>query len=278
MTNAVRRKISSPLRRAVDAVRRFRLRYRVGSLPILIYALPKTASTSIHMSLNAVNIPSLHVHVLSPANITRIAAERRANGLPVRDERLSLAVHARLQRTSEKVRIITSVREPISRNISAFFQRLSDFYGDRPPATIPANEATERFLTEYSHDVPLEWFDVEFGKVTDVSIYDYPFPYEQGWSIVRSGRFEILILRVESSDAAKKEALSRFLGRPDIELVRSNTAEDKDYAVLYKEFRKQIRVPESYVDRMLNSRYARHFYSNAELEKFREYWLAPKQN
>jgi hypothetical protein len=55
-------------------------------------------------------------------------------------------------------------------------------------------------------------------------------------------------------------------------MVRANEGGGKNYATLYDDFRKRIRIPASYVDEMLDSRYARHFYSGAELSKVREAW------
>ena len=60
-------------------------------------------------------------------------------------------------------------------------------------------------------------------------------------------------------------------------LVESNTADDKSYADLYAAFRRELTLPEPYLDRVYGSRFARHFYTPDELAAFRRKWLAPAQ-
>jgi len=72
-------------------------------------------------------------------------------------------------------------------------------------------------------------------------------------------------------------AVRDFLGLSAFELVESNTAEDKSYADLYKAFRRQLRLPEAYLDRVYGSRFAHHFYGPAEVDAFRRKWSAAAQ-
>ena len=265
-----RRSVMVPLHAASE---RFWIRYGWGPLPVLVYQVGKVGSSTIYYSLKAAGVNCEHVHRIVPENIERIAQERRNAGLPVKDERLGLALNDRLQRRRDKVRVVTMVREPVSRNISAFFQNLADYYGGDPLGSIPVDEAIRRFLDEYPHHVPIEWFDTEFARATGISVFDYPFPHADQWMKIIEGRFEILILRVEAPDRVKKEAVEAFLGIGEIDLVRTNVGEGKEYASLYNDFRRQVRLPEEYVDRLLNSTYSRHFYSGAELEEIRNSWI-----
>lgn len=253
------------------------MRHGKGELPILVYQVGKVGSSTVYYSLKSAGHRCEHVHRIAPENIEKVAEDRRRRGLPVKDERLGLAIAHRLNRADGKVRIVTMVREPLSRNMSAFFQNLTDYYGGSPLDSIPVDEAIRRFLEEYPHHVPLEWFDTEFERVTGVCLFNYPFPFEKQWTVVSEGRFEILVLRVEASDEVKAEALRSFLGLADLKLVRANVGEGKDYAKLYEDFRRRIRLPEDYVDRMLGSKYARHFYSPDELERARASWIRPAE-
>lgn len=253
--------------------KRMKLRYGSGEIPVLVFQVGKVGSSTVYYSLKKAGIACEHVHRIAPESIARIANERRGKGLRVKDERLGLAINERIRRSDGKVRIITMVREPVSRNISAFFQNLTDYYGESPLDSISVKEAIRRFLDEYPHHVILDWFDTEFESVTDVSLYDYPFPNEKQWMIVEEGRFEILVLRVEAPDNVKKQALDSFLNLENLELVRANVGGIKDYARLYENFRRQISLPHSYLDLMLDSKYARHYYSSEELASTRASWL-----
>lgn len=249
------------------------IRYGWGRFPVLVYQVGKVGSSTIYYSLKAAGIKCEHLHRMVPENIERIAEERRAAGLPVKDERLGLALNDRLRRGRDRVRVVTMVREPVSRNISAFFQNLADYYGGDPLGSIPVEEAIRRFLEEYPHHVPIEWFETEFARSTGISVFDHPFPHSDQWMKIVEGRFEILVLRVEASDRVKKEAIEAFLGIGELDLVRANVGQGKEYAALYEDFRRRVRLPEEYVDRLLNAPYSRHFYSGAELEEIRNFWI-----
>lgn len=245
------------------------IRYGSDDIPVLVFQVGKVGSSTVYYSLINAGIRCEHVHRISPENIKRIADDRRQRGLPVKDERLGLALNGRLKRANEKVRIITMVREPVGRNISAFFQNLADCYGKVPLHLIPVEEAIRRFFDEYPHHIVLEWFEAELERVTGVSLYDQPFPHQKQWMIIHEGRFEILVLRVEAPDNIKSEAIKTFLNLPSIDLVRANVGDVKVYARLYEEFRTRISLPEEYLNTMLESKYARHFYSVDEIAGIR---------
>jgi len=48
---------------------------------------------------------------------------------------------------------------------------------------------------------------------------------------------------------------------------------EKPYSEAYGEFLRRVVLNEDYVDRLLGSKYARHFYSPEELGRFRTKWL-----
>lgn len=273
-TRRIRRKLSKfllvPARHWVKSMS---IRYGRGEIPVLVFQVGKVGSSTVYYSLKAAGIACEHVHRIAPEGIARVADERRRKGLPVKDERVGLALNDRIRRSDGKVRIVTMVREPVSRNISAFFQNLTDYYGERPLEAISVDEAIRRFMEEYPHHVILNWFDSEFEPVTGISLFDHPFPAGTQWMIVNEGRFEILVLRVEAPDDVKKEALERFLRLDSLELVRANVGGIKDYARLYEDFRRHISLPAEYLDRMLDSKYARHFYGPEEIAKIRASWL-----
>jgi hypothetical protein len=258
---------------ALHWVKSMSIRYRRGEIPVLVFQVGKVGSSTVYYSLKAAGIACEHVHRIAPGGIARVADERRRKGLPIKDERVGLALNDRIRRSDGKVRIVTMVREPVSRNISAFFQNLADYYGETPLEAISVDDAIRRFMEEYPHHVILNWFDVEFEPVTGISIFDHPFPTGTQSMIVSEGRFEILVLRVEAPDDVKKEALERFLHLDNLELVRANVGGIKDYARLYENFRRHISLPAEYLDRMLDSKYARHFYTPEEITKIRALWL-----
>jgi hypothetical protein len=74
---------------------------------------------------------------------------------------------------------------------------------------------------------------------------------------------------LEDLDGCAPAAMQAFLGLPAFELQRRNVAAGKRYASLYRRFVESVELPAEYVDRLYGSRVARHFYTERELESFR---------
>ncbi|MCI5132818.1 MAG: hypothetical protein D3904_15205 [Candidatus Electrothrix sp. EH2] len=129
-----------------------------------------------------------------------------------------------------------------------------------------------QFIDCYDHDIPLTWFDRELKSVTGIDIYDDVFPYDKGYLRVEKGNIDLLVMRVELSDNTKREMIENLINIPHFALTNSNVSSQKKYSLSYREFCKEIRLPESYLERLLTSKYARHFYSDSELEGFWKRW------
>lgn len=93
----------------------------------------------------------------------------------------------------------------------------------------------------------------------------------------RTGNVDVLVLKTETDDAVKEKALSEFLGAEGIRLVKSNTAEQKPYAEQYVEFKQRIRFSDEFFREMYESKYARHFYDDAEIQRHIRYWHGPAE-
>jgi hypothetical protein len=106
----------------------------------------------------------------------------------------------------------------------------------------------------------------------NLDVYATPFPFEQGYQRISFELGELLILRVESDTQLKEQVISEYLGLPDFKLKRSNVREDQYSGAAYKLFKEMIRLPDEYISTMLNSRYACHFYTEAERQAFAEKW------
>ena len=256
-----------------------RLRWRQPRCPVIIYQMGKVASTSVYQSLKRTTDCSIfHVHRLSPTNISNLSAKRKELGFDQLHEKLSLFFHQQLiERCQQPTRIISLVREPIGRNISAYFQNLSVFF-DSPDAhqTVAVDQLVAEFLENYTHDVPLTWFDNEMRDTTKIDVFSEPFPQEQGFNVLHADPFHLLIMRHDLDDAKKQQCIREFLDDEQFTLSRHNEASAKSYSQSYKAFLKSITVPQSYAQQMLNSRYAEHFYGAAERERLFEKWTSPR--
>lgn len=257
-----------------DFGRRSRLHRQISRVlagkktPVIVYQMGKVASSTLEATLN--EIPSIEVfraHVLNHHGQKRPAQmERRLLE--------SWLVFEHLIQGGIPAKVITLVREPIGRNISAYFQNLDKLW-DMPQAHqhLTMEQLVAGFFEKFNHQRTLRWFDDEFKPVLGLDIYEHPFNTESGFQRLTHGPYDILILRMEVSDAVKTQQLGELIGQPDISLVQKNIGESKGYSGVYKEFLRTIQLPKTYVDEMLDHRYTRHFFSAPEIDQLRRKWL-----
>src|SRR5699024_4370848 len=95
-----------------------------------------------------------------------------------------------------KQKIITLVRDPLSRNISSYFHQM----GEQKEVNLKGlsfEQLVENFEKKMNHDAPLVWFDLEIQKYFNIDVYKYKFDKKQGYTIISEGNVEILIIQME---------------------------------------------------------------------------------
>ena len=241
-----------------------RLRWKKPRRPVIVYQMGKVASKSVYQSLkDTTDCSTFHVHRLSPENIESVRLRHVKLGYTQPHEKVPLLLYDRLIKNADQPTLIISlVREPIGRNISAFFQNLGSFF-ESPEAhqTVATEQMVSHFLDQYSHDVPLNWFDDEMKATTGIDVYSQPFSTDQGHVTLEADPFRLLVMRHDLPDESKQQCIREFLGDNSFQLSRHNEASAKSYSESYKSFIKRIKIPDSYAEQMLGSRYAKLFYS-----------------
>ena len=266
-------------------------------VPILIYQMGKVASISIEQALR--NAPLSHsgqilrTHFISDKFVHRLYAQIERNKLP---ESTVLSIQKQIQDAkkaqhvlaSNRVKIITGVREPCSHAIASFFQNLQrNVEGHLDEEWKPLKsgkiqddlmEAIYRGWQERTKQIAcdptnaISWFDYEFGPVTGIDIYKYPFDHDKGYLILRSGRIDLLVYKLENGSENIERALSEFFNIPDVLLKRENAGIDKPYSSYYKKFINTINVPSDFLNLLYDSKYVKHFYTPKEVTAFRQKW------
>jgi hypothetical protein len=216
--------------------------------------------------------PIYKTHVLNPRRL-RKRIQMSSN--------IELTVSQHLARRIEQGRttgwrIITVVREPIGRNLSAFFQNIehhiSDFSERQASGEVTVDEIAHSFAETYPHSLPLTWLDEEIRDVFGIDVYSEPFRTEKGFHIYEGDGIKLLLLRLENLDRCAEEAFAAFLGRTDIQLKSANIAADKFYSDLYERVLAAARLPAWLLDEAYESRYARHFWTTGERSEYRARW------
>jgi lipopolysaccharide biosynthesis glycosyltransferase len=254
--------------------------------PLLVHQMGKVGSLSVlEMLREACPERDLHhVHFLAPESIAGEARMFRKGF--ARTHRIdehhfaSLHLRARLDADpAQRWQVVTLTRDPVARNLSAFFHNLA-YAAPELAVRVERGDYTEiadelrRLLeaTPWWWRNPLEWFDRELAPVFGVDVFAQPFARERGWSIHRSERADVLVLRVEDLSRVAGEAFEAFLGVPRIRSARRNTGEHKPYAAAYRELARSLALDPEFLDGIYGAWRTRHFYTDPEIAAFRSRW------
>jgi hypothetical protein len=248
---------------------------------VLVYTAPKVASTAVTEAVRAIEGQAVYqVHMISAASMRNLREGMRRRGLTrMRDDVLGLediakAVGSGLIAPRHPARIVSLVRDPVARNISFYFETLDVLFQiKRAHERIPLERLLAEFHQRFTHERGVDWFDNEFKPVLGIDVYEHPFPHEKGYLRIDSGPYEVLLMRHDLSDRLKEKCLAELIHVPAVTLTPKNIGTQKAYSYIYREFLKRIELPENYVYGLLDSKYARHFFSPDERARFRSKWL-----
>ena len=241
----------------------------------------KVGSSSVYQSLRSLDPPRpVHqVHLLNDLDALEGQVRMR---YPNPVQTLAQIEKGRtLRRVIERSRgttwqVITLVRDPVQRNVSAFFQNLTevipDVYERHARGEMSVAEITSAFLERYDHNAPLAWFETQLQPVFGIDVFASPFDTSRGCAIYEAEHARLLLIRVEDLSTCGPTAIADFLGLDKFELVTANIGREKRYHGLYAEFEAEVHLPESYLTRMYDGRVARHFYTDAEIDAFQARW------
>lgn len=173
-----------------------------------------------------------------------------------------------LSRPRERpVKVISATREIVSWTVSGLFQSYGSILCNARDAI---GLIEEDFWSKCVHG--LEWFGHRYYCGLDV--YRHPFDHDAGCTRIAHAPLDLLIYRQEDMNRLESE-FADFLDLPDFRLARHNDGEDKRYSALYRDIVAQFRLPGALLDELYDTPFMRHFYSDAERERFRARWLRP---
>ena len=255
---------------------------------VLIYQMGKVGSTTIDASLEQAELAlSIYkAHFLSDEGI--------AHGEKFHQETLKVPWHETPHiQTSQHIReqirsddsinwkIITLVREPISREISEFFQYFHSMYPELlDDAGNIVNEAralrilqTKFMFYNPETNYTCRWFDMEMRNMFGLDVYAYPFDHDSGYTVVQQGNIDLLMLRLENLNETMGDAIGRFLNLPTpLKMVKANQRSEQQRGHLYRKVIQEFAISESLCRKIYGSRYAQHFYSPTEIERLIKRW------
>ncbi len=247
--------------------------------PVFVWQMGKVGSSAVAHSIERLGEYAVfHFHHTNANTIKRVIQAKRGAkvALPMDlllSEKLLHVMDGIKAQKNEKIYVISAVRDPIARNVSAFFENLNVYAPDVDVSSgRDAQKLRELFLQTYSHATPTNWFDLELRFTAGIDVYKTPFDREKHTLRLSQAPFELLILRAEDDDRKKSMAMNELFGRSDIKLKKYNVAGKKDYAKLYSAFMDGLTFEAEFLDAQYSSKFCRHFYTDKELGLFKKRW------
>ena len=239
--------------------------------PIIILTIGKVGSSSIYETLRTKTTHKIyHIHNISEEGIrnsiqSHLNSDRRSKPLHLI---ISKLLREKLILYSGRLLVITVVREPISREVSSFFQNI-DFYKNtlenknlEIDMDKSYNMLLERLNTKISK-IHEDWFKLEIEGNYDIDVFSESFNEAKKYMIFEQRNTKLLLLRMEDLNEVFPEAIKEFLNldKP-IKLQNTNLGNQKHYADTYKKIKEKLKLDSVIVNQIINSKFFRHFYSN----------------
>lgn len=245
--------------------------------PILVYQPGKVGSRSIYETLKEMGYNAYHVHNLCNLDgMEQYVRETYPNPeYSLKEIGRGRTIRALIDNSSDNTvwNVITMVRDPIARHVSAVFELLPQVLSDFD-TNVLGEQATIEKIQQLAMSLPegmMSWYEEQLQPVFGIDIYVTPFPHNKGYQIYKNKKTRLLLIRLEDLNTIAASAFQEFLDIPDIQLQRKNTGEDKKYGDMYAEFRK-LKFPIEYINQFYNNRFSQHFYDKIKIEGFRKKW------
>jgi hypothetical protein len=183
-----------------------------------------------------------------------------------------------------KINIITGVRDPVALRLASIFQNHKRYF-----ARVEEIDATgcENLLLGRVQDKELqeslawalrsihEWFDTELKQMIGLDVYEMTFPREKGYCIYENRFARVLVYRFENLQSLEL-MIEEFLGLKVPAILNTNLSSTKEYASQYEAVRREMRLPDTFLEDQYNTKLATYFYSKEERKQFAARWRSEK--
>lgn len=219
---------------------------------ILLYQPGKVASTSIYVSAQKYHKNILHCHNL--------------NSIGEDEESLRRLLDLK------SAKIICLVRDPVARQIAAMWQNIPSL--DRYSAQVDFSEIEEFYFADEQFDKKqFRWFESQMKKLIKIDVFAYPFDKEKGYSIIKDGNIELLLIKMEKLNDLEN-VIGDFLNIEQFYLCKENVGEEKPYRFALREYKENFYISNEQLDRIYKKEgWMKHFYTEKERMKMYMRWM-----
>lgn len=214
---------------------------------ILVYQPGKAGSSAVYSGLKKCGKYVLHSHSLTCVGDAEDALQKLVD--------------------CKSGKIISLVREPISRTLASMWQNISSVKFYSPKADM--KEIENFFWEDGFEEKQFTWFNREMKKVFNIDIYKHKFDKERGWQIIRSGNIELLLMKMEKLNELET-VIGDFVGIKDFKLENVNVGSEKPYRFAYQQYKERFYIPSDRLKIIYENKYVQHFYTEEECRHFFE--------
>lgn len=232
--------------------------------------MAKVGSTSIYKTLKGIVNPIYHIHSLNEKQFLKDKQTLADKNL-FPDSRINFS-SIKNHLSNKPTTIITAVRNPIERNISAFFEVI-EFYVGSDYETYSQDQLKQKYLDLLPHFYPLQWFDDEILEFTGIDVYNYSFDKEKKYIVIKEGNITLLIFRLDIDQRSLVNLINQSFHVEIEEIKKVNQAAEKHYNKQYDSFKENITFNSAYLGSILTHKFSNHFFTKKELHCIRKRWI-----
>ena len=227
---------------------------------IAIYTLGKSGSSSILSTLQR-KFLIFNVYQLHFINCEYIR-ENHSDDFATRN--IDKANKFLRKHSKNKTKYISLVREPVSREISSFYQNRQLYFKNVFPNDF---KAINNLIESRGYDLALNWFDYELKKHLNFDVYSQPFDKTKGFSIYKiDSNIELMILRTDYINKIGIVAINKFLNT-DIKQMKSvNVGNNKSNSLYQKQMKSEFKLSDANLNKIQNSKFMNHYFTPKEIK------------
>lgn len=177
-----------------------------GKRPVVCYSMGKVGSTSIYRAIrDQTELDCYQVHFLDPDTVVTLIKNEfsKENRKTIRQHLIdSLTVYNMISR-KVPVNIISVIRNPISRNISAVFENL--------PRNVNSREEVMKRIADYPAGIPNHWFNSDFTTYTGFDYLSTDVDQGADHFVYRRNACNVLLIKLEAGKDRMSELISNFI-------------------------------------------------------------------
>ncbi len=259
---------------------KYNLKYNLSKEILLLHTPGHVGSVSVAKTLKPISQHYFFCNVHSLVGKYKITSARHML-------QKVLAEKIKYRESSKKIKIITLVRDPVSRAVGGFFHNIDQWIFPEKKQLLLGrpnwfevlyhhfNVAEKYNNLTYLHstsEYQLNWFDEQVKFLFGIDVFKKEFDTEKGYKIYKKDNIELLVLKLELIEKCWNEAIGLFLSLSVPELGANNSAKNRNDYTFYREFKNKLKLGQKDFDLLYDNKYMEYFYSDSEIKQLMANW------